>query len=72
MLDTDESAVFARYKLAADNGNTTGQAGLGVLYSRGLGVAVDDSQAFRWRSLAVEQVQTIEARAHEWMAVHPN
>ncbi|MFT4719650.1 MAG: hypothetical protein ACI9SB_000817 [Candidatus Azotimanducaceae bacterium] len=35
--------MFERYKLAADNASTAGQAGLGVLYSRGLGVAVDDT-----------------------------
>jgi len=51
----DYQTAIAEWQTPAEAGNAAGQFGMGLLYSNGFGVALDDAQALRWYQLAAEQ-----------------
>ncbi len=51
----DYQTAITEWQPLAEAGHATGQFGMGLLYSNGFGVALDDAQALRWYQLAAEQ-----------------
>ncbi|MEI6809607.1 MAG: tetratricopeptide repeat protein, partial [bacterium] len=52
---TDDKETFERIRKAAERGDSTAQSKLGVLYSKGQGVIVDDEEAVKWFRKAAAQ-----------------
>src|SRR5580704_10938174 len=53
----DYPAAYAEWRAAANQGHAEAQYDLGMLYLKGLGVAADPEEAFRWLRLAADQGQ---------------
>jgi TPR repeat protein len=51
----DYAKAVTEFRPLANQGMASAQTNLGLMYSRGWGVAADDAQAFRWYRLAAEQ-----------------
>jgi len=51
----DYEAAFSEWQVLADEGYIDAQFGLGLLYSNGFGVDLDDGMALKWYTLAAEQ-----------------
>lgn len=51
----DYESAFQWYRKAADQGDASAQAMLGLMYAQGQGVALDDAEAVRWYRIAAEQ-----------------
>lgn len=51
----DYQTAITEWQPLAEAGHAAGQFGMGLLYSNGFGVALDDAQALRWYQLAAEQ-----------------
>jgi TPR repeat protein len=51
----DDQEAVRLFKLAADQGNASGQYSLGFMYLNGRGVAKDDQEAVRLYKLAADQ-----------------
>ena len=52
----DYGEAAAWYRLAAEQGNGTGQHNLGLLYAAGTGVPQDYAEAYKWFNLALSRV----------------
>lgn len=55
--------ALAEWQVLADEGNSEGQFGMGLLHANGFGVALDDAEALKWYSLAADQGHA-EAMCH--------
>ena len=47
--------AYSRCRRDAENGNSSAQSELSILYSKGYGVTKDEKTAFKWCKLAAEQ-----------------
>ena len=54
----DQSKAAHWFRLAAEQGDVTGQYNLGVQYANGEGVPEDNVQAYAWMSIAAAQGHT--------------
>lgn len=55
--------ALAEWQALAEQGDSKGQFGMGLLYANGFGVDLDDAEALKWYSLAAEQDHA-EAMCH--------
>ena len=53
--ENDAAEAAKWYRMAAEQGNATAQARLGVMHTRGEGVPENDAEAVKWYRLAAEQ-----------------
>ena len=53
------------YRLAADQGNASGQHSLGRMYAAGLGVSQDPVTAYKWFNLAVGNGDTTATKSRD-------
>ena len=58
----DYTSAASWYRRAAEQGNALSQLRLARLYAEGLGVAVDNIQAFKWFAIAAERGSDSYAR----------
>ncbi len=58
----DYASAASWYRRASEQGNALAQLRLARLYSEGLGVARDDTQAFKWFAIAAERGSDAYAR----------
>jgi len=53
----DYATALREFRALADQGDTSAQTNLGLMYSKGWGVPPDDAQAAKWYMLAAERGQ---------------
>ena len=61
----DAVQAVSWYRKAAEQGNASAQANLGLMYYRGEGVPKDYVTAYMWRNLAAAQGEEIAKKARD-------